>query len=177
MRSVFYHILSLFGDAFANPRFSITKLSKHVFLQKILRFNSHVPWPVDPSSKIVAPEKINRGNRCPGLSQNCHIDGRNGIIFGKNVWIGPDVKIVSMNHDLTHYPTYLPSDPIKIGNDCWIGAGAIILPGVSIADHTVVGAGSVVTKSFESADILIAGNPARVIKSLPPYKKDSTEEG
>ncbi len=54
---------------------------------------------------------------------------------------------------------------IKIGNGCWVGANAIILPGVTIGDGVVIGAGSVVTKNCDS-DCLYAGIPARKIKSL-----------
>ncbi|MDG6348291.1 DapH/DapD/GlmU-related protein [Luteimonas sp. 8-5] len=65
-----------------------------------------------------------------------------------------------------------PADPIVIGNDCWIGAGAIILPGVNLGDHVVVAAGAIVTKSFE-CNQLIGGVPARVISGLPPYSGSS----
>jgi len=66
---------------------------KHWFLQKILRINGTVPWPVHPTSRVIKPENIQRGTRTPGLSLSCHIDGRNGIILGRNVWIGPRVVI------------------------------------------------------------------------------------
>lgn len=54
---------------------------------------------------------------------------------------------------------------IKIGNNCFIGTNAIILPDVTLGNNVVVGAGSVVTKSFPN-DVIIAGNPAKVIKRL-----------
>ena len=54
---------------------------------------------------------------------------------------------------------------IRIGNNCWIASGAIILGSVSIGDNSVVGAGSVVTKGFPE-NVLICGNPARIIKQL-----------
>ena len=54
-------------------------------------------------------------------------------------------------------------NPIRIGNKCWIGANAIVLPGVSLGDHVIVGAGAIVTKSFPS-NCTIAGVPARIIK-------------
>jgi acetyltransferase-like isoleucine patch superfamily enzyme len=139
-------------------------------IQKIFRINSHVPWPVHPTSKIIAPEKIERGTRTPGLAVGCHIDGRNGIIFGKNVWIGPHVCIISQNHDTTDYRRFIKQPGIVIGDDCWIGAGAIILPGVHLARHTVVGAGAVVTKSTSDENCLIAGNPAKVTKKIGRYK-------
>ena len=60
----------------------------------------------------------------------------------------------------------LERPPLEIGHDVWIGANAIILPGVSrIGNGAVIGAGSVVTKSFPD-DVVVAGNPARVIRRL-----------
>ena len=122
----------------------------------------------------MAPKLINRGSRTPGLARGCHIDGRNGIIFGDNVWVGPHVKIISMNHNICSYKKYIKERPIKIGINCWIGAGAIILPGIELGDHTIVGAGAVVTKSFPDSDQIIAGNPAFVVKKIGAYE---TEKG
>jgi acetyltransferase-like isoleucine patch superfamily enzyme len=145
---------------------------KHGFFQKILGFNRHVPWPVHRSSTIRACNKIIPGTRTPGLSKNCHIDGRNGIVFGKNIWIGPCVKIISMNHDVNNYHEYTVAEPIKIGDNCWLGAGSIILPEVELGNHTVVAAGAVVTKSFLEGNQVIGGNPAKVIKKLEEYTSD-----
>lgn len=57
------------------------------------------------------------------------------------------------------------SKPVHIGKRAWIGAGATILPGVTIGDNAVVGAGSVVTKDVEP-DTIVAGNPARLIRRI-----------
>ena len=160
----FYRKVNL--DLYGHPEFYLFKIG---FFQKILGFNRHVPWPVHWSSTITMPENIDPGTRTPGLSKNCHIDGRNGIVFGKNVWVGPNVKIISMNHDVNDYTQYIKCAPIVIGDNCWIGAGAIILPKVKIGAHTVVAAGAVVTKSFDEGNQIIGGNPAKVIKTLPSY--------
>lgn len=162
-------ILKVFGEAFADPKFSASLLWKQVFVQKIIGINRHVPWPVHWTSQIKAPENIIRGNRCPGLSLGCYLDGRNGIEVGENTWIGPGVTIISMNHDLLDYTSYVKSEPIRIGNDCWIAGNAVILAGVELGDHTVVAAGAVVTRSFPSANQIVAGVPARVIGQLDPY--------
>ena len=138
-------------------------------IQKVLGFNRKVPWPVHWTTKVKSHEKIQPGSRCPGLSPGCYLDGRNGIIIGKNVWIGPNVSLISMNHNTNNYENYIKDPPIIIGNNCWIGASVIILPGVKLGSHVVVGAGSVVTKSFLDTNILIAGNPAKRIKSLGDY--------
>lgn len=148
---------------------SIRTLIKSFFVQKVLGFNRNVPWPVHWSSTVLSPNRIKPGNRTPGLSKNCHIDGRNGIEFGENVWIGPQVKIISMNHDTSDYTKYIETQPVIIGDNCWIGAGATILPCVNIGQHTVVSAGAVVTKSFPDGDLVLAGVPAEIIKRLGKY--------
>jgi maltose O-acetyltransferase len=60
--------------------------------------------------------------------------------------------------------------PVIIGDDCWIGGGAIICPGVTIGNRCVIGAGSVVTKDIPD-DSLAAGNPAKVIRKIEPQEK------
>ncbi len=142
---------------------------KHGFFQKILGFNRHVPWPIHRSSTVAPCSKIDPGTRTPGLGKNCHIDARNGIVFGKNVWLGPGVKIISMNHDVNNYHNYIEANPIKIGNNCWLGMNSIILPEVELAEHTIVAAGAIVTKSFPEGNVIIGGNPAKIIKKLPLY--------
>lgn len=171
MSKLIYFFLKIFaGTAFADPQFPANKLLKHFFMQKIMRKNAHVPWPVHPTTVVKTPQKICRGTRCPGMAPFCYFDGRNGIIIGENTWIGPRVSLLSMNHDLQDYTKYVESEPITIGKNCWIGAGVIVTAGVTLGDHTVAAAGAVVTKSF-SGNVLIAGVPAKVIRELSDYKK------
>ena len=168
-----YWGLSLFGPGFSNRQFSVILLARHVFIQKVLRINSHVPWPVHWTSQIKWPEKIARGTRCPGLAIGCYLDGRNGIIIGKNTWIGPRVSLISMNHCKSDYPSYEGScNPIIIGDNCWLATNVVILAGVKLEDHTVVAAGAVVTRSFEESDIMLAGVPAKIVKRLRPYEDE-----
>lgn len=169
-RTFVYWILSWFGPAFSDRKFSPKLLIKHVLIQKFLRINHHVPWPVHWTSTVKAVQKIEKGNRFPGLSKGCHIDGRNGIKIGDNTWIGPHVCIISMNHDIYDYHQYIHDEPITIGNNCWLGANSVILPGITLGDHVIVAAGAVVTKSFVENDIIIAGTPAKIIKKIQPYK-------
>jgi len=167
-------LLSAFGgEGFGSDNFPLVVLLKFFFFQKIIGFNRWVPWPVHWTSKVTAARNIKRGSRCPGMSHGCHIDGRNGIVFEENVWVGPRVSIISMNHDVNDYDRYVKSPPIIIRRDCWIGANAIILPGVEIGPHTVVAAGSIVTKGFPEGNQVLAGNPAKVIKKLGPYEEGS----
>ena len=143
-------------------------------MQKIFRVNSHVPWPVHKTSVVAHADKIERGTRCPALSPWCYLDGRNGIIFGENVWMGPRCSIISMNHEVHDYKQYVIDGPIQIGKNSWIGAGVTILPGVQLAEHTVIAAGSVVTKSFTQPNIVIAGVPAKLVKEIGPYGTESS---
>lgn len=166
---VLYRLLKPFGPAFSDPKFPAALLLKHVIIQKFLRINRYVPWPVHWTTQVKCPEKIQRGTRCPGLSVGCYIDGRNGIIIGKNVWVGPHVSLISMNHDTNDYEQFISTDPIIIGDNCWIATGAIILPGVQLGNHVVAAAGCVINKSFTESNILVAGVPAKIMKKLPDY--------
>lgn len=105
-----------------------------------------------------------------GIGMFSHID--KCVTIGKDVMMGPDCKIYTSNHGILDngIPMWRQESsetlPVIIGNDCWIGAQVIILPGVTLKDGCVVGAGSVVTKSFEKNSV-IAGNPAKLIKYRP----------
>lgn len=140
--------------------------------QRILRINSHVPWPVHFTSVITHPEKIRiktKGDSYPGDSAGCYIQGNNGIDIGDNVWIGPGVKIISANHDLYCFDNHLASGPVIIKDNCWLGANSVILPGVKLENHTIVGAGAIVTTSFGIEDCILAGTPAKIVKKIGPY--------
>lgn len=152
-----------------NSLYSQIVILRYGFFQKILGFNRSVPWPVHYTSTVSPYKKIKPGTRTPGMSKGCHLDARNGIEIGKNVWIGPHAKIISMNHDVNNYHNYISSKPIKIADNCWLGANVIILANVELGEHTVVAAGAIVTKSFKKGNQVIAGNPAKVIKQLSKY--------
>lgn len=99
---------------------------------------------------------------------NCCILDVMPVTMGNNILLGPNVQIYTATHPLLakERATWLEmAKPISIGNDVWIGGGAILNPGISIGNGVVVGAGSVVTKSF-SDNVFIAGNPAKVIKII-----------
>ena len=90
------------------------------------------------------------------------------VTIGDNAFIGPDVSIFTACHPLDPIGRNTRqewAEPVTIGNNVWIGGGAIILPGVTIGNTVVVGAGSVVTKDVPS-DVVVAGNPAKIIKTL-----------
>lgn len=100
---------------------------------------------------------------------NCVFLDCNRIEIGDDAQIGPGVHIYTAWHPID--PTVRRSglegaSPVKIGNNVWIGGGAIILPGVTIGEDSIVGAGSVVTRDVP-ARVIAVGSPARVAEKLP----------
>ena len=125
------------------------------------------PYPKIHENIIFAsPEKIRCG-RSLVINAQCYIAAKGGITFGDEVSISVGVKILTS--------TLAPSDgevtrkhlhkPVKIGSYVWLGTGATILPGVTIADNCVIAAGALVTKDCESGWIY-AGVPAKPIRRI-----------
>lgn len=143
------------------------------FFRKILRQNPDTSWAVHHTSRIIEPKNITRGiGVFPGDSPGNYIEAINGIVIGDFTNIGPNVGILSANHNLINNSITDHAPPIQIGKFCWIGMNAVILPGVELGDFTIVGAGSVVTKSFMEGYSVIAGNPAVVVKRLDREASD-----
>lgn len=137
------------------------------FFKYILRQNTNVGWAIHHTSTVIHPENIIRGkNVFPGDSAGNYIEAINGISIGDYTNIGPNVGILSANHDLINNDLHVKAPPISIGQFCWIGMNATVLPSVQLGDFTIVGAGSVVTKSFPDGYCVIGGNPAKIIKQL-----------
>ncbi|MBP3697457.1 MAG: sugar O-acetyltransferase [Clostridia bacterium] len=129
------------------------------------------------------------------IGENCYIEpplhanwGGKHCHFGKNVYanfnltlvddthiyvgdytmLAPNVVIATAGHPILpelHEKAYQYNMPVHIGRNCWIGAGALIMPGVTIGDNTVIGAGSVVTKDIP-ANVVAVGNPCRVLREI-----------
>ncbi|MFF9274886.1 sugar O-acetyltransferase [Streptomyces griseosporeus] len=90
------------------------------------------------------------------------------ISIGEDCQIGPHVQLLTPTHPLEPDPRrdkLEAARPITVGDNVWIGGGAIVLPGVTIGDNSVIGAGAVVTKDVP-AGVVAVGNPARVVRSL-----------
>lgn len=135
--------------------------------QRIFRINSDCKYSLHYTSSVQMADKIKIGKSVDIsliISGGCYFQGNNGIEIGDNTIIAPGVKIISANHDKIDYKKHLQTRSIKIGTNCWIGAGSIILPGVILGNNTIVGAGSVVTKSFPMGNVIIGGNPARILE-------------
>ncbi len=90
------------------------------------------------------------------------------VTIGKNAQIAPNVSIYTAGHPIhpeSRNSGYEYGIPVTIGDNVWIGGGAIILPGVTIGDNVVIGAGSVVGKDIPD-NMLAAGNPCRIIREI-----------
>jgi len=143
----------------------------NIIFQRVFRINGDVSIPVNFTSRVTAYKNIELHKDKNTLlsfavSGGCYIQAINGIKIGENFLFAPGVKIISANHQVNNLEISEFSDKIIIGNNVWIGANAIILPGVKIGNNCIIGAGSVVTKSFSDDYLVIAGNPAKIIKYL-----------
>ena len=101
------------------------------------------------------------------FNTNCVVLDAAKISIGSYVFIGPAVHIYGATHpvDAVQRRSRALAKPVSIGDECWIGGGAIICPGVSIGNGCVIAAGAVVTKDVPD-HTMVAGNPARPIKKL-----------
>ena len=95
------------------------------------------------------------------------------IYVGDNTMLGPNVTLATAGHPI--YPplrqkAYQFNAPVHIGKNCWLGAGVVVLPGITIGDNTVIGAGSIVTKDIP-ANVVAAGNPCRVLRPIGEHDR------
>ena len=117
------------------------------------------------------------------IGEGCYIEppfhanfGGKHVHFGKNIYanvgdytmFGPNVTVATAGHPILpelRKEGYQYNAPINIGKNCWIGAGAIILPGITIGANVVIGAGSIVTKDIPS-NVVAVGNPCKVLREV-----------
>lgn len=111
----------------------------------------------------VRPHRVTIGKRVI-IMNGCLMMSAGGITIDDDAQIAANVQLISNNHDLENRMV-ITCNPVHICRRVWIGAGATILPGVTVGENSVVGAGSVVTHDVEP-NTIVAGNPARVIKRI-----------
>ncbi len=135
------------------------------------------------------------------IGENCYIEppfhsnfGGKHVHFGKNVYanfnltcvddthiyvgdytmIGPNVTLATAGHPILpelREKGYQFNMPVHIGKNCWLGAGVVVLPGVTIGDNTVVGAGSIVTKDLPP-NVVAVGNPCKVLREINEHDRE-----
>lgn len=139
----------------------------NALLKELLKDN------IGENSTIIAPlsgaafDKLVIGNNV-FINSNLLAMARGGITINDDVMLAANVQLISNNHDV-YNRQILTCKPIHIKKGAWIGAGATILPGVSIGKYAIVGACSVVTKDVDDYNVVV-GNPAKVIKKLDEDK-------
>ncbi|MCC8072517.1 MAG: sugar O-acetyltransferase [Clostridiales bacterium] len=96
------------------------------------------------------------------------------IYVGDYTLFGPNVIVATASHPILpelRAKEYQFNMPVHIGKKCWIGSGAIILPGITIGDNVVVGAGSIVTKDLPD-NVVAVGNPCKILREVNEYDKE-----
>jgi acetyltransferase-like isoleucine patch superfamily enzyme len=142
---------------------------RNFFMQKIMGFNRNAYWPAHFTSIVCNASKVRLGvGTAPGIERGCYIQASNGIEIGDYTIIGPNVGLITANHDPCQLTHHNPSRPLKIGSYCLIGMNAVILPGVEIGDHTIVCPRAVVNRSFPDGYCVLAGVPAKLVKRFAP---------
>ncbi len=163
-------------------------------LEKLYDFNATRPLEQEKREKMLREMFAEIGEGCyiePPLRANW---GGKHVHFGKMVYanfnltlvddthiyvgdytlIGPNVTIATAGHPINpelREKAYQFNRSVRIGRNCWIGAGAVIVPGVTIGDNTVIGAGSIVTKDIP-ANVVAVGNPCRVLREISNHDKE-----
>lgn len=134
-----------------------------VFLLKCFGLKCHGHVGVYPSVKVWCPWNVEMGSYV-AVDDEVNLYSAAKITIGTKVAISREAFICTASHDITKPNRPLVTAPIKIEDGVWIGARAILLPGVTIGEGAVVAAGAVVTKDVAPWTV-VGGNPARVIKT------------
>lgn len=163
-------------------------------LDKLYDFNATRPSELEKRQQILKEMFAQIGDDCyiePPLHANW---GGHHVHFGKAVYanfnltlvddthiyvgdytmFGPNVTVATAGHPILpelRQKAYQYNFPVHIGKNCWIGAGAIIVPGITIGDNVVIGAGSVVTKDIPS-NVVAVGNPCRILREVNEHDKE-----
>ena len=164
------------------------------YLDRLYDFNHTRPTEFDKREALLKELFAEIGEGCyiePPLHANW---GGHHVHFGRNVYanfnltlvddthiyigdytmIGPNVVIATGGHPLLpnlREKGYQYNASVRIGRNCWIGAGVIIVPGITVGDNVVIGAGSVVTKDIPS-NVLAVGNPCRVLREINEHDRE-----
>jgi acetyltransferase-like isoleucine patch superfamily enzyme len=168
--SIFFDVHYLRGRFFEGDTQGWKWALKCLLTQRLLWFNRHVPWPTgpfmqvgDPSGIEFHPDDLNNFQTFGVYFSNPN-GGR--IVLGRGSYLSPNVGLITTNHVLENLDRFDAPRDIVIGERCWVGMNAVILPGVVLGDRTIVAAGAIVTKSFPAGYCVVGGVPARVLKEL-----------
>lgn len=163
-------------------------------LDRLYDFNATRPTELEKRSEMLKEMFAEVGKNCyiePPLHSNWggkHVHLGNNVYFNFNAtlvddthiyigdytMLGPNVVIATAGHPILpelREKALQYNLPVHIGKNCWLGAGVIVLPGVTIGDNTVIGAGSVVTKDIP-ANVVAVGNPCKVLREINEHDRE-----
>lgn len=164
------------------------------YLDRLYDFNNTRPTEIEKRTKMLKEMFAEIGENCyiePPLHTNF---GGHHVHFGKNIYanfnltlvddthiyvgdytmFGPNVTVATAGHPILprlREEGYQYNAPVHIGKNCWLGAGVIIVPGITIGDNVVIGAGSVVTKDLPS-NVVAVGNPCKVLREVNEHDEE-----
>ncbi len=164
------------------------------YLDRLYDFNMTRPTQLEKRQEMLKDMFAEIGENCyiePPLHTNF---GGHHVHFGKNIYanfnltlvddthiyvgdytmFGPNVVVATAGHPILpelREQAYQYNAPVHIGKNCWIGAGVIIVPGITIGDNVVIGAGSVVTKDIPS-NVVAVGNPCHVLREVNEHDRN-----
>lgn len=139
-----------------------------------MRTNRGVKFPVSPFNTVINYKNIifDPDDLHIFMGKGRYFQAENAIIrIGKGTYIANNSGLITANHDVNNLSIHEEAKDITLGEKCWIGLNAVILPGVTLGNQTIVAAGAVVTKSFPEGHCIIGGVPAKVIKNLESKDK------
>lgn len=142
---------------------------RSIWTKNILRLANPRPWPTclschisDSDNISFHPDDLNNFQSPGTYFQNF----KACIHIGRGSFIAPNVGIITANHRIDDLDVHQDGQDVVIGEKCWIGMNAVILPGTILGPKTVVAACSVVNSSFPDGHVLVGGAPAKVLRSL-----------
>lgn len=147
----------------------VSILTINFVFQRIFGINRKIPISIHYTSRVQGYHNMTLGETVKyslavSASANIVVSDGTTLTIGEDTIFAQNVCIRTSNHDLIDRSKYI-KDSVSIGDNCWLGHGAVMLPGSSIGNNVTVGANSVVTKSFGD-NLVIAGIPAKVIKEV-----------
>lgn len=169
------------------------------YIDKLYDYNATRPYEGEKRAQLLREMLAEVGENCyiePPLHSNFgghHVHlGRNvyanfnltlvddtHIYIGDCTMMGPNVTIATAGHPVLpelREKGYQYNVPVHIGRNCWLGAGVIVLPGITIGDNTVIGAGSVVTRDIP-ANVVAVGSPCRVLREIGQKDRETYFHG
>lgn len=137
-------------------------------------------WEIGENCYIEPPFHANWGGHHVHFGNNVYANFNLTMVDDTHIYVGdctmfgPNVTVATAGHPICpelREKAYQFNMPVHIGRNCWIGAGALIMPGVTIGDNSVIGAGSVVTKDIPS-NVVAVGNPCKVMREITDRDKE-----